>query len=121
MDKNIVILLAEDDLGHAKLLKKNFERAGVSNPILHFLNGDELINYLTNTGILKIQDGIHFVLILDIKMPKVDGIGVLKSIKNDNRLSSIPIIIFSTTDDPREMSLCYELGANGYIVKPVLS
>ena len=65
------------------------------------------------------KSGATYALLLDIRMPKVDGIGVLKQVKSDPELRKLPLIIITTTDDPREVDHCYDLGCNGYISKPV--
>ena len=113
-------MIAEDDEGHAKLIKKNLLRAGITNEILHFKDGRETLNFLFIKG-----DGLHrksnvpYLLLLDIRMPKVDGIEVLRQLKENHELSKMPVIMITTTDDPREVEKCHEIGCNNYITKPV--
>ncbi len=120
MNKEVVIVIAEDDPGHLALLQMNFERIGILNKVIHFENGDEILGFFFGDG-----DGPHrepeisYLLLLDIRMPKVDGIEVLKRIKEDRATHKIPTIMITTTDDPLEINKCYELGCNSYIVKPV--
>jgi len=118
--KEIVIVVAEDDHGHMALLKMNFKRSGILNNMIHFENGEEILDFFFMNG-----SGPHrepdtsYLLLLDIRMPKVDGIEVLKRIKGNEATRKIPIIMITTTDDPEEINRCYDLGCNIYIVKPV--
>ena len=123
MNQNVVILLAEDNSGHAKLIKKHLKRSGITNTIVHFKNGSELIDHLKrdNEEKTNLEEGQQFVAIMDLKMPVLDGQDTLKLLKNDGKFSVIPIIILSTSDDPKEIHQCYQLGCNGYVVKPVIS
>ncbi len=116
----ITIILAEDDDGHASLVERNLQRAGLLNGFLRVCDGQELLDTLKARGseggpILSDQ----VVILLDINMPRIDGIEALRQIKADEATRSIPVIILTTTDDPREVNRCYELGANVYITKPV--
>lgn len=120
MKHNTVILLAEDDEGHAGLIMRNLRRTGIDNEILHFRNGEETLNFLLgrNGGPHRKED-ISYILLLDLRMPKVDGIEVMRQIKHDKELRNMPVIVITTTDDPGEIELCYALGCSSYIVKPV--
>ena len=122
MDSNIIIIIAEDDEGHAALIKKNLRRNGISNHMLHFKDGQETLDFLLRNG--KDKEPLNssdtsYILLLDIRMPKVDGIEVLRQVKQDPLLHKIPVIIVTTTDDPREINNCYRLGCSNYITKPV--
>ena len=117
---DIVILVAEDDEGHALLIKKNLKRAGLSNSMMHFHDGQEILDFLFLKGEgPHRQPGISYLLLLDIRMPKVDGVEVLSKIKGDSTLRSLPVIMLTTTDDPREVEKCHLLGCSNYITKPV--
>ena len=119
MDTKITIVLAEDDKGHATLIKNNIRRAGIHNEIIHFKDGEETLNFLFSRG-----PGPHrehssdFFMLLDTQMPKVDGIEVLRQIKQDDHTQNIPIIMLTTTDDQEEMVQCHILGCSNYIKKP---
>lgn len=120
MNKEVTILIAEDDEGHAGLIKRNLARAGIINKIIHFPNGKEIVNFLFKKGDgPHIQKGTAYVLLLDIRMPYIDGIEVLRMIKADDQLKIIPTIMITTTDDPREIENCHLLGCSNYITKPV--
>lgn len=116
-DNGVTILIAEDDDGHALLVQERFEGVGVHNPLIRFRNGQEAWAFLS--GPACIETGKAYLLLLDIRMPGLDGVEVLRRVKNDPRLKNMPVIMLTTTDDPREISLCYELGCNNYLTKPV--
>lgn len=113
------ILLAEDDDGHAALVEKNLRRAGLMNGFNRLKDGQEAVDFLLGPDGQAEAFAQGCVLLLDIKMPKLDGVEVLKRLKADARTSMIPIIMLTTTDDPREVEKCYQLGCNVYITKPV--
>lgn len=120
MNKDVIILIAEDDTGHAGLIKKNFRRAGIINEILHFPDGQDVLDFLFRRGKGPHREtGKAYILLLDINMPKVPGTEVLKELKNDPELKKIPVIMVTTTDDPREVENCHALGCGSYITKPV--
>lgn len=116
----LVILLAEDDDGHADLVQINLRRVGVVNTIVHVRDGQEALDYVRRQGINACrQPSGPLLMILDINMPRVDGIEVLQTMKADERTARIPVIVLTTTDDPREIERCYERGCSLYITKPV--
>jgi CheY-like chemotaxis protein len=120
MTREVVILIADDDAGHARLIEKNLQRAGLHNILIRFENGQEILDFLLcrGSGPHRARD-TSYLLLLDIRMPKVDGIDVLRQLKADPELRKIPVSMLTTTDDPREVARCHELGCNNYIVKPV--
>jgi CheY-like chemotaxis protein len=120
MHQPITILIAEDDDGHAGLIMRNLERSGLTNKFIRFEDGDKLMKFLFSKGKTPhMIEGKSYLLLLDIRMPKIDGIEVLAKIKADPELKKIPVIMLTTTDNPKEVSHCYELGCNNYIKKPV--
>ena len=114
------ILLAEDDDGHATLVQRNLKRAGIVNDVTHVKDGQEALDFARCQGAYagRTLNG-PLLLLLDIKMPRVDGVEVLRQIKSDKQTEHIPVIMLTTTDDPREVQRCYELGCSVYITKPV--
>ena len=119
MKEETIIILAEDDEGHANLIIKILRQTAITNDILHFTDGQETLDFLFGKGAgPHIEKGINYLLLLDINMPRVNGIEVLRQIKHDE-LRKMPVIMITTTDNPREIELCYELGCSNYIVKPV--
>jgi CheY-like chemotaxis protein len=120
LKKEVNILIAEDDTGHAALIRKNLVRSGITNSIIHFKDGQEILDFLFKTGEKPHREsGISYLLLLDIRMPKVDGVEVLRRLKEDKELKKIPVIMITTTDDPREVEKCHEFGCSNYITKPV--
>jgi CheY-like chemotaxis protein len=119
-NREVIILVAEDDAGHARLIEKNLTRAGLNNSILRFDNGQSVLDFLFRRGAgpQRAAD-TPYLLLLDIRMPQVDGVEVLRQIKQDQELRKIPVIILTTTDDPREVERCHSIGCASYIVKPV--
>jgi CheY-like chemotaxis protein len=117
----VVILIADDDDGHARLIEKNLERVGLRNRIQRFVDGQQILDFLFH----RKSDGFPYnpaaayLLLLDIRMPKVDGVEVLRQIKADQALRKMPVIMLTTTDDPREIERCHALGCSNYVVKPV--
>ncbi|MBI1276039.1 response regulator [bacterium] len=116
ISEHIDIVMVEDDPGHAKLIEKNLRRAGISNRMVHFENGRQALDYFQSDGFDR--EGQTLVL-LDLNLPEVDGYEVLRTLKSDKRTQAIPVIVLTTTDNPREIDRCYAMGCNVYITKPV--
>ncbi|MBC8378069.1 MAG: response regulator [Planctomycetes bacterium] len=120
MRHDAVILVAEDDDGHFSLIKRNLVRAGISNKIIRLSDGQEALEFL---GQLKNSNNPYSrcpcLLLLDIRMPKVDGFEVLKFVKNDPLLKKIPVIILTTAGDQEVFDKCQDYGCNMFIAKPV--
>jgi len=124
--KEMVILIAEDDDGHAELVREGLAESGVCNKIIRFSNGEETWQFLSGD---EIQDGskaaqvrdknTNYLLLLDIRMPRMGGVEVLRRMKDRPELEEIPVMMLTTTDDPREVQQCYKLGCSVYITKPV--
>lgn len=119
MKKKFSILVAEDDDGHFTLVKKNFQRMGFSSRIHRFVDGQEIVDFLFSTGPDKRREDESYLVLLDIRMPKVDGIEVLKRIKNDDQLKDLPVVMLTTSNEPQQIKQCEELGCDAYIVKPM--
>lgn len=118
--KEMIILIAEDDDGHAELIQEGLKDSGVCNRIQRFINGEDIWNFLSGVGGKNHRDpGKSYLLLLDINMPIMDGLEVLTRMKNHPDLREIPVMMLTTTDDPREVEACYRVGCNMYITKPV--
>jgi CheY-like chemotaxis protein len=111
--ETVSIILIEDDDGHATLVERNLRRAGISNGFLRFADGQQALDYFFG------DPPSGNVVLLDLKMPRVDGFEVLRRLKEAPQTAAVPVIVLTTTDDPREIERCYELGCNVYITKPV--
>jgi len=118
--EELVILMAEDDDGHAYLVQQNLHEAGVANRIERVSNGQDALDFVHCRGAYagRAPDGPLLVL-LDINMPLVDGVEVLRRLKADPDTAGLPVIVLTTTDDPREVQRCYDLGCSVYVTKPV--
>jgi CheY-like chemotaxis protein len=115
-----VILIVEDDEGHAILIRQNLEAAGLSNRMEHFRDGQAVLDFFFKENERRrIEPTQTYLVLLDIRMPKVDGIEVLRRIKSDPELHKLPVIMLTTTDDAREVERCHQLGCNVYIQKPI--
>jgi CheY-like chemotaxis protein len=113
--EEVTILLVEDDPGHARLVEKNLRRASIKNRIITFNDGQKVVNYLHNDSVASTP----LLVLLDLNLPVLDGYRVLEKIKGNPDTRHIPVVVLTTTDDPREVARSYELGCNAYIHKPV--
>jgi CheY-like chemotaxis protein len=112
-----LIVCAEDDEGHAILIQENLNASGVGLPIEHLHDGQAALDYFSRTPPAALEPR-SCVLLLDIRMPKVNGVEVLRQLRQRHGLR-LPIIMLTTTDDPQEVARCYELGCSAYVQKPV--
>jgi CheY-like chemotaxis protein len=117
--REMIILIAEDDDGHAELIQEGLRESGVCNQMIRFADGEAIWQFLSNVGDNARDKNKAYLILLDINMPKMSGVEVLKRIKSRDDLKDIPVMMLTTTDDPREVEQCYHLGCNIYITKPV--
>jgi CheY-like chemotaxis protein len=118
--KPVVIVMIEDDEGHARLIEKNIRRAGVTNEILSFRDGTTALDHLLGPdGSGRAVAGRSHLVLLDLNLPDMTGIDILARLKANEHLRRAPVIVLTTTDDQREIQRCYDLGANVYITKPL--
>lgn len=116
----LVILLAEDDEGHATLVRRNLKRSGVVNDVVHVRDSHEALDYVHSRGAYDGRPRPEaLIMLLDVKMPRMDGVETLRRLKADGNTKKIPVIMLTTTDDPREIEHCYQLGCGVYVTKPV--
>jgi CheY-like chemotaxis protein len=114
------ILLAEDDPRDAKLTMAALHEYNVANKVSIVSDGEQALDYLYCRGKFENREGGNPVaVLLDLKMPKVDGLEVLKTIKADKDLKTIPIIMLTSSRETPDLTECYSLGVNAYVVKPV--
>jgi CheY-like chemotaxis protein len=120
MSNPVTIIMIEDDEGHARLIERNIRRSGVNNAILPFTNGTDAVGYLFGPdGSGTERNGQALLILLDLNLPDMTGIDILKRVKENKHLKSTPVVVLTTTDDSQEIKRCYELGCNVYITKPV--
>jgi len=117
MKKDVVILIAEDDIGHFLLAKRRIRSSGVTSEIIHFPDGQLAFDFLKNT--CSKDNDTNYLLLLDIRMPKIDGIEILEYVKTQSGLKDIPVVIVTTSDNPINVMRCKQLKCDGYIVKPL--
>ena len=120
MARDVTIVVVTEDESHVTLVKKNLRLAGVENEIIQFTSGEEILNFMLRRGPGPHRDvKTDFLLILDTKIPKTDGIEVLRQIKQDDEIQKIPVIMLTTSEDHEEMVQCHILGCSDYLKKPV--
>lgn len=119
MNPDTTVLIAEDDDGHAALIEKNLRRAGMEKPCHRLRDGQETLEYFLGSGNVQLGKKLHrYLLLLDINLPRVNGIEVLRVMKEHEVLKRVPVLMLSTTDDPQEVEACHSIGCNFYLTKP---
>ena len=114
------ILLAEDSPADAEMAIDALKEARLANPIVHVEDGVEAMDYLLRRGAFANRDeGLPAVLLLDIKMPRMDGLEVLKEIRNTEELKRLPVVILSSSREESDLARSWDMGVNAYVVKPV--
>lgn len=120
MQKLRCILLVEDDPNDAELIIMSLESNKLANEIFHVKDGEEALDYLKRRGPYCSKNGEDLALvILDLKLPKMNGLEVLREIRNDEELKLMPVVIFTSSQEEQDIIDGYELGTNGYVVKPL--
>ena len=115
------ILLVEDNPAHAELVMRSFEDHRVANTIIHLSDGETALEYLFQRGLYSSEreSPRPHVILLDLRLPRVDGLDVLKEIKSSDELRSIPVVILTTSEAERDAARAYEQHANSFVVKPL--
>lgn len=119
---SVEVLLVEDNINDAELTIRELKKHNMANNLVHVKNGEEALEFMFATGkFAGTRDITHSpkVVLLDIQMPKVNGIEVLQKIKSDPRTKYTPVVILTSSKEDPDIQKCYDLGANSYIVKPV--
>jgi CheY-like chemotaxis protein len=120
MNKLGRILLVEDDPKDVELTLTALEEYNLANEVVVARDGEEALEYLYARGKFKTRSSDNpAVMLLDLKLPKVDGLEVLKQIKSDGKLSMIPVVVLTSSKEEKDMVASYRLGVNAYVVKPV--
>jgi|SRR5690625_211810 len=115
------ILLVEDNASDAEMTIRALRKNKLDNSLLHLTDGTEALDYLYARGQYTGRSQSRFpkVILLDLKMPKLDGLDVLKRLKSDDRTKLIPVVVLTSSKEDSDVEKCYLLGVNSYIVKPV--
>lgn len=120
-EKNKVILLIEDEQRDEALILRVFKKYKISNHIVVAHDGVEALDFLFGTGTFSGRDprDLPEVILLDLKLPRIDGLEVLRRIRQDDRFKLVPVVILTSSDEERDRIAGYQLGANSYVKKPV--
>ncbi len=113
------ILLVEDSPADVELTLRAFRRRRLSNPVAVARDGEEALDYVHGRGTFAGGAPLPGIVLLDLRLPRVDGLEVLRQMKADTRYRSIPVVVLTTSEEDRDVRASYELGAASYIVKPV--
>jgi DNA-binding response OmpR family regulator len=114
------ILLVEDEVSDAELLRRAFEKAHVENPIVHLSDGDQALAYLAGVGSYsdRTQHPLPALILLDLKLPKMTGLQLLQWMHTRRAIKRIPVVVLTSAEDASTVNAAYDLGANSYLVKP---
>lgn len=119
---SVEVLLVEDNVADAELTIRELRKHNMANHLVHVKNGEEALEFIFARGKYASTREVQYtpkMVLLDIQMPKVNGIEVLQQIKNDPRTRSLPVVILTSSKENPDIQRCYDLGVNSYIVKPV--
>lgn len=117
----LTILLVEDNPSHAEIVKRCLENHRVANRVVHLSDGQEALDYLYQRGAYSAPDAYRkpHVILLDLRLPKVDGVEILRQIKMEESLKDIPVVVLSSSQAEEDITKSYDFRANSYLVKPV--
>ena len=119
---SVEVLLVEDNINDAELTIRELKKHNMANNLFHVKDGEEALEFIFANGKFADKRDIQYpprVILLDIQMPKVNGIEVLQRIKADERTKATPVVMLTSSKEDPDIKKCYDLGANSYIVKPV--
>lgn len=121
IENRVEILLVEDNMSDAELTIRALKKQNLANNLIHLKNGAEALDFIFARGDYAARDAERFpkVILLDLKMPKINGIEVLKEIRANKKTRIIPVVVLTSSKEDPDIEACYALGANSYIVKPV--
>jgi CheY-like chemotaxis protein len=122
MNSQIEIILIEDNIDDATLVIRALRKNNLANKLVHLKDGAEGLEFFfgkDDKGTAELDNLAPRVVLLDLKMPKLNGMEVLAKVKSDPRTKAIPVVVLTSSAEDPDIKKCYELGANSYIVKPV--
>lgn len=117
----VFVMLVEDNVDHAELVIRTLDEHRIANKVIHFLDGQSALDYLFQRGEYtgSLNNPKPHVILLDLRLPRVDGIDVLKAIKESDALKKIPVVVLTTSEAEKDVARAYYNHANSYLVKPV--
>jgi CheY-like chemotaxis protein len=117
----LIILFIEDDPAHAEITMRNFKKNRISNKVIHLWDGQQALDYLFRQGDYTDPESspIPHLILMDLRLPKVDGLEVLEKIRSDKDLRNIPTVILTTSDAEIDITKAYDFNVNSYLVKPL--
>lgn len=121
MKKEIEVLLVEDNAGDAEMAIRALRKSNLANSVLHLDDGAKALDFIFAEGTYADREieNTPNVILLDLKMPRINGLQVLKRLKSDPRTKNIPVVMLTSSREDPDIEECYSLGANGYVVKPL--
>ena len=121
MEYEVEILLAEDNENDAELTMRALRKYNLANKLVHLKDGQEVIDFIFAEGEYSKRsvENVPKLILLDLKMSKLNGIQVLQRVKSDKRTKTIPVVALTSSSEDSDIKTCYELGVNSYLVKPV--
>ena len=120
VEESVLVMLVEDNLDHAELVIRTLADHPIVNRVIHFDNGQTVLDYLFQQGEYSGADCPRpHVILLDLRLPRVDGLEVLRTVKNSAALRAIPVVILTTSEAERDVVRAYDNFVNSYLVKPV--
>jgi CheY-like chemotaxis protein len=117
----VEIVMVEDNPNDAELITRALRKHNLANRIVHLKDGAEALEFLLPPGdqVHQFDSGVPRVVLLDIKLPKIDGIEVLRMMKSDARTRDIPVVILTSSNEDRDIKEAYRLGVNSFVTKPI--
>jgi CheY-like chemotaxis protein len=117
----VLVMLVEDNIDHAELVMRTLVDHRVANRIRHFLDGQSALDYLYHRGAYTdvAENPYPHIILLDLRLPRVDGLEVLKQVKDSDELKHIPVVVLTTSEADRDVTRAYDHHVNSYLVKPV--
>jgi two-component system response regulator len=121
MHNEIEVLIVEDNSNDAELTIRALKKSNLTNKLMHVKDGAEALDFLFAQGVYadRKDEKNPKVILLDLKMPKLNGIEVLQALKSDERTKTIPVVVLTSSKEDPDIQKCYQLGVNSYVVKPV--
>ncbi|MDD2317001.1 MAG: response regulator [Desulfobacterales bacterium] len=121
MSGEVEIVMVEDNPNDAELITRALRKHNLANRIVHLKDGAEALEFLLPPGdqVHQCDSGVPRVVLLDIKLPKIDGIEVLRMMKSDERTKDIPVVILTSSNEDRDIREAYRLGVNSFVTKPI--